>query len=90
MSWLSIILTLGSGFEGTEKEFVPVSSLRFGNDLDATSLSRLKKVQGKKKRDAETSAVERKAAEAAGIAEDIEIGGGGGDLIDNKDEDVIF
>lgn len=51
---------------------------------------RLKKIQGKKKRDAEATEAQRKVAAEAGIAEDIEIGGGGGDLIDVKDEDVIF
>ena len=52
---------------------------------------RLKKVQGKKKRDAEAAeAARRAAAEADERVENIEIGGGGGDIIDTKDEDVIF
>ena len=65
--------------------------MRLGNDLDATSLSRLKKVQGKKKRDAETAEATRKALEAEGH-KDIQptLAGGGGDLLGGKDEDVIF
>ena len=51
----------------------------------------MKKVQGKKKRDAETAEATRKALEAEGH-EDTQptLAGGGGDLLDAKDEDVIF
>ncbi len=52
---------------------------------------RLKKVQGKKKRDAEASEALRKtlaAAEEAPASPDVS--GGGGDLLGSKDEDVIF
>lgn len=48
-------------------------------------------MQGKKKRDAEAAEVARIAAAAADEkVENIEIGGGAGDIIDSKDEDVIF
>ena len=57
----------------------------------------LKKVQGKKKRDAETAEQLKKALEALEAAEleqvpdvAIEEVGGGGDLLSSKDEDVIF
>jgi V-type H+-transporting ATPase subunit D len=62
------------------------------------SLHRLKKVQGKKKRDAEAAdklakskaeATEAAPEEVAGVSEET-AGGGGGDLLSSKDEDVIF
>ena len=63
--------------------------MRLNNDWHSS----LKKVQGKKRRDAET-ADRLKALEAAeaeqspGVVEDkVE---GGGDLLSSKDEDVIF
>lgn len=55
--------------------------------------SRLKKVQGKKKRDAEAAEVARiKAAASNPGVENIGVGGGAevGDLLDSKDADVIF
>lgn len=59
------------------------------------SVSRLKKVQGKKKRDAEAADKLLKAAADAIDPEEVpdvgpEIAGGGGDLLSSKDEDVIF
>lgn len=53
---------------------------------------RLKKVQGKKKRDAEAAEVQRRLIEEAEVTADFtpELGGGGGDLLSSKDEDVIF
>lgn len=55
---------------------------------------RLKKVQGKKKRDAETADRQKKALEEGQSEEvpdgTIEQAGGGGDLLSSKDEDVIF
>lgn len=54
----------------------------------------LKKVQGKKKRDAETADRQKKALEAAEMEQvtdvAVEQAGGGGDLLSSKDEDVIF
>ena len=57
--------------------------------------NRLKKVQGKKKRDAEAADKQKKALADEAAAEElpdvsVEIGGGGGDLLSSKDEDVIF
>ncbi|TCD64655.1 H(+)-transporting V1 sector ATPase subunit D [Steccherinum ochraceum] len=61
------------------------------DEMDREEFFRLKKVQGKKKRDAEAAEAMRIAAAAADEnVENIEIGGGGGDIIDSKDEDVIF
>lgn len=56
-------------------------------------VDRLKKVQGKKKRDTEAAEVKRKAIEAQNIPEQqpfTEVAEGGGDLLSSKDEDVIF
>ena len=57
----------------------------------------LKKVQGKKKRDAEAAdkLAKSKADATAAIQEEsldvsLEVAGGGGDLLSSKDEDVIF
>jgi len=63
------------------------------DEMDREEFFRLKKVQGKKKRDAEAAL--KKAlldeAERGGDGENnISIGGGGGDLLGSKDEDVIF
>ena len=59
--------------------------------------ARLKKVQGKKKRDAEAADKLAKAlADAAEVSPEevpdvtLEVAGGGGDLLSSKDEDVIF
>lgn len=60
--------------------------------------SRLKKVQGKKKRDAEAAEVQKRAIAQSAAAEiveaevDIHSEGveGGSDLLSSKDEDVIF
>lgn len=57
-------------------------------------LGRLKKVQGKKKRDVAARASEKAAAQETEVAhEEIQEpidGGGAGDLLSSKDEDVIF
>ncbi len=61
--------------------------------LAHAELYRLKKVQGKKKRDAEASEkLKRAIAEGSEEVPDIPIehAGGGGDLLSSKDEDVIF
>ncbi|RDX56831.1 hypothetical protein K466DRAFT_539878 [Polyporus arcularius HHB13444] len=61
------------------------------DEMDREEFFRLKKVQGKKKRDAEASEALRKtlaAAEEAPASPDVS--GGGGDLLGSKDEDVIF
>ncbi|RPD66081.1 hypothetical protein L226DRAFT_188233 [Lentinus tigrinus ALCF2SS1-7] len=62
------------------------------DEMDREEFFRLKKVQGKKKRDAEASEALRKALgaqeEEASAAPDV--AGGGGDLLGSKDEDVIF
>ena len=51
----------------------------------------LKKVQGKKKRDADVAEAQRKAlGETEESSEGPVIAGGGGDLLGSKDEDVIF
>ena len=58
-------------------------------------LNRLKKVQGKKKRDAEAAEAKKNAKHSAAddiapapypVSEDM----GGGDLLSSRDEDVIF
>ncbi|EJF65809.1 ATP synthase subunit D-domain-containing protein [Dichomitus squalens] len=61
------------------------------DEMDREEFFRLKKVQGKKKRDAETAEATRKALEAEGH-KNIQptLAGGGGDLLGGKDEDVIF
>ena len=52
---------------------------------------RLKKVQGKKKRDAEVAEALRKALESSEeVSAAPDFSGGGGDLLGSKDEDVIF
>ena len=54
-------------------------------------MPRLKKVQGKKKRDAQVAEELKKALEASDEAQASPVvGGGGGDLLGSKDEDVIF
>lgn len=55
------------------------------------SSSSLKKVQGRKKRDADIAEANRRASEAEGH-EDLQptLAGGGEDLLGEKDEDVIF
>ena len=62
--------------------------------MNAQRLHRLKKVQGKKKRDAQESDRLKKliADEAASVEalEDPSEPAGGGDLLSSKDEDVIF
>ncbi|KAI0831251.1 vacuolar ATP synthase subunit D [Trametes gibbosa] len=63
------------------------------DEMDREEFFRLKKVQGKKKRDAEASEALRKKLEqeAADVHEvDPIVEGGGGDLLGSKDEDVIF
>jgi len=63
------------------------------DEMDREEFFRLKKVQGKKKRDAALAEAKRKAeTEEKGepeVAWD-EQGGGTGDLLSSKDEDVIF
>ncbi len=55
------------------------------------SLRSLKKVQGKKKRDAEVAEAVRKAlGPTESVPELPDLAGGGGDLLGSKDEDVIF
>ena len=52
----------------------------------------MKKVQGKKKRDAETADAARRALEAEGhkdVQPTLASGGGGGDILGGHDEDVI-
>lgn len=67
-------------------------SLNFSRPLNL----RLKKVQGKKKRDAEAADAKKLAesanAETAALptAVDTDETSGGGDLLSSKDEDVIF
>lgn len=68
-------------------------STSFRSAREILTVDRLKKVQGKKKRDAEASEALRKKLEeeAAEVHEtDPIIAGGGGDLLGSKDEDVIF
>ncbi|KAI0637025.1 vacuolar ATP synthase subunit D [Trametes polyzona] len=61
------------------------------DEMDREEFFRLKKVQGKKKRDAEAAEALRKNQEAAEIVEVApDLAGGGGDLLGSKDEDVIF
>ncbi|KAL1947800.1 hypothetical protein VTO73DRAFT_13524 [Trametes versicolor] len=61
------------------------------DEMDREEFFRLKKVQGKKKRDAEAAEVLRKAKDAEEIPEVApDHAGGGGDLLGSKDEDVIF
>ena len=62
---------------------------------DSYIYPRLKKVQGKKKRDAEAAEKQQKAAAANSVdvqeITDVEVdAAGGGDLLSSKDEDVIF
>ncbi|KAH9952057.1 vacuolar ATP synthase subunit D [Amylocystis lapponica] len=63
------------------------------DEMDREEFFRLKKVQGKKKRDAEAAEALKKALEQADIIPEslsLEHAGGGGDLLSSKDEDVIF
>ncbi|OBZ75914.1 V-type proton ATPase subunit D [Grifola frondosa] len=66
------------------------------DEMDREEFFRLKKVQGKKKRDAEAAEAQRKAladAEDASVPVPepfFEEASGGGDLLSSKDEDVIF
>ncbi|KAI0780992.1 vacuolar ATP synthase subunit D [Trametes elegans] len=61
------------------------------DEMDREEFFRLKKVQGKKKRDAEAAEALRKHQESAEITEvPPDLAGGGGDLLGSKDEDVIF
>ncbi|KAM5535203.1 hypothetical protein V8D89_011139 [Ganoderma adspersum] len=63
------------------------------DEMDREEFFRLKKVQGKKKRDAETADAARRALEAEGhedVQPTLASGGGGGDILGGKDEDVIF
>ncbi|KZS89862.1 vacuolar ATP synthase subunit D [Sistotremastrum niveocremeum HHB9708] len=65
------------------------------DEMDREEFFRLKKVQGKKKRDAEAAAAllagkaTTEEAPVETVAEDDE-GEGGGDLLSSRDEDVIF
>ncbi|KAJ8454989.1 hypothetical protein ONZ51_g12705 [Trametes cubensis] len=61
------------------------------DEMDREEFFRLKKVQGKKKRDAEAAEALRKDQEIPDILEmPPDRAGGGGDLLGSKDEDVIF
>lgn len=65
------------------------------DEMDREEFFRLKKVQGKKKRNQEIAETEKRAAQMQATEADQEsgagAGGGGGDLLANgKDEDVIF
>ncbi|KAI0374837.1 vacuolar ATP synthase subunit D [Pilatotrama ljubarskyi] len=61
------------------------------DEMDREEFFRLKKVQGKKKRDAEAAEALRKGQDAKDIIEVApDLAGGGGDLLGSKDEDVIF
>lgn len=60
------------------------------DELDREEFFRLKKVQDKKRRDVEAAEAERKQAEAAFSAQDREKIEGTGNLIDEKDQDIIF
>ena len=62
--------------------------------MELSKLSSLKKVQGKKKRDADTAEAKRIAEEAEGTAPNPappdSSESSAGDLLSSKDEDVIF
>ncbi|KAI0670434.1 vacuolar ATP synthase subunit D [Trametes maxima] len=61
------------------------------DEMDREEFFRLKKVQGKKKRDAEAADALKKLQDEAEItASPPNLAGGGGDLLGSKDEDVIF
>ncbi|KAI0340083.1 hypothetical protein BDW22DRAFT_1414752 [Trametopsis cervina] len=65
------------------------------DEMDREEFFRLKKVQGKKKRDAEAADKLAKAkadaeADLPPVQAEPEVAGGGGDLLSSKDEDVIF
>lgn len=61
------------------------------DEMDREEFFRLKKVQGKKKRDAEVAEAVRKAlGPTESVPELPDLAGGGGDLLGSKDEDVIF
>ncbi|TDL24864.1 vacuolar ATP synthase subunit D [Rickenella mellea] len=63
------------------------------DEMDREEFFRLKKVQGKKKRDAEAAEAKKRALgeqEEKKLVDDDVGGGGGGDLLSSKDEDVIF
>lgn len=74
---------------------------RFGHDLMAETYTeppcRLKKVQGKKKRDAEKAEATKRIADAAGETDDVtktkeapSTTEAAGDLLNDRDQDVIF
>ncbi|OSX65143.1 hypothetical protein POSPLADRAFT_1053916 [Postia placenta MAD-698-R-SB12] len=61
------------------------------DEMDREEFFRLKKVQGKKKRDAEAAEVQKNAIQQEVINPEFEPEfAGGGDLLSSKDEDVIF
>ncbi|KAI0928693.1 H(+)-transporting V1 sector ATPase subunit D, variant 2 [Taiwanofungus camphoratus] len=62
------------------------------DEMDREEFFRLKKVQGKKKRDAEAAEAQKRAIAQAELPDDFapDLAGGGGDLLSSKDEDVIF
>ncbi|GBE82202.1 vacuolar ATP synthase subunit D [Sparassis latifolia] len=60
------------------------------DEMDREEFFRLKKVQAKKKRDAEAAEALKRTLTQSETEPEVTIGGGGGDLLSSKDEDVIF